>query len=188
MPEELLKQQKMSAEFIASYRALEDFVHMVSHDLQSPLKKISSFATLARLSAGDTIPDKTKHYLDRIEASAHKAAELVAGLLEYSKKSASINPPAMIDMNDVLRDVLSELELRIEESGAKIDVSLLPKIVARRTQIYWLFVNLLENAINYRSTRPLEIKIAASKSGHEWIFSVKDNGIGIDAGEWENVF
>lgn len=175
-------------ELITAYRSLEDFVHMVSHDLQSPLKKISNFAGLARMSGGDALPDQTKHYLERIEASARKASDLVTGLLEFSKQSTSTIPPEQTNVNDVISDVLSELEFQIEKARARIVVDHLPSVFARRNQLYYVFANLIENAINYKSTRPLEIKISSMLKDHERVFSVSDNGIGIDPSDFNNIF
>jgi signal transduction histidine kinase len=166
---------------------LEEFGYAVSHDLKEPLRSVSGFLELLKRRAGAKLDDKANDYIDRSLAGAERMRVLIEDLLAYARVSTGPRSLQAVDLNQVLREVLGGLEQSIEESGARIDVGELPVLQAERAQLSALFQNLIANAIKFRREQPV-IRIGAREEDGEWQFSVEDNGIGIDAEQFERVF
>jgi len=168
-----------------SNRDLDDFAHIVSHDLQSPLNKIISFGDLLKMNLGS--PEKALDYLNRIQNGAVKMNEIITSLLSFSR-ATSTRTMERVDMATLLEEVLSDFEGQINETGAKVTHDDLPTLIANKAQISQLMTNLIGNAIKYcRKEAPL-IHISAKREGHMWVCSVHDNGIGIDKKNAKRVF
>jgi len=183
--EEALKVQ--SQELNRSNKELEEYAYVASHDLKEPLHVVSSFVYLLEKRFQSKLDDHDRKYLTYIKEGVSQAQRLIKDLLEYSRagKEKSFEE---VDVSSVLTQVLANLKIVIEESGATVHYDPMPKIMANYMEMVQLFQNLTANAINYRSQKHLEIHITARSEADKWIFSIKDNGIGIDAQFKERIF
>jgi len=171
-----------------SNRNLTDFAHVVSHDLQSPLNKIISFGDLLKMEIKSALNEKGTDYLDHIQNGAHKMGHLIKSLLDYSKVTTSNLELELVDMGVVAKEVLGDLDVEIKEAGVKVTVLKLPTVHASPIQMNQLITNLVGNAIKYCRNGAPVIDIAAKKEGNLWVFSVRDNGIGIDPKDSLRIF
>ncbi len=167
---------------------LEDFSHIVAHDLKAPLRKTNSFIELLRKDIPDALSEKSSVYMGHIVQGCQKMADMIDGVLKFSKATAIQQSVGDIDLNDVVRDALTDLDLAIDESNAQVVVGTLPKVKAQALQMSQVMVNLLENAIKYRGTEPLRIELSVKEENNFWVFSVRDNGLGIDQSDSQRIF
>lgn len=142
-------QQKIE-ELHRSNKELEEFAYIASHDLQEPLRKITAFSERLQERAGNEMSNDGQLYLQRILAATQNMRLLIDNLLEFSRTSRHNDPLQKVNLTDILREVLTDLELKIEETNAKIQHSPLPSIICYHTQMKQLFTNLLSNAIKFR--------------------------------------
>ena len=133
-----------------SNKELEEFAYIASHDLQEPLRKITAFSERLQEKAKEEIGQDGQLYLQRILAATQNMRLLIDNLLEFSRTSRHNDPLENIDLNTVFKEVLADLELKIEETNAKIQHSPLPIITSYHSQMKQLFTNLLSNAIKFR--------------------------------------
>lgn len=184
--EEALRQA--NALLARSNRDLEQFAYAASHDLQEPLRSIKNFTSLLERRYRNKLGEDANEFIGYIVEGASRMETLIRDLLAYSRAVQSTSEHSSIDCNEALQTALSNLRGAIDSSGAKIDCGELPHIMANHVEIVRLFQNLVGNAVKYRSERPPEINIAASKNDREWMFEVADNGIGIPEREQERIF
>lgn len=165
-----------------SNNELEQFAYITSHDLQEPLRSIISFAELVKKQSGKLLDEENRDYLERIEACAKRMRQLIIDLLEYSKLSKSEIKFENIDLEGVVHNVVRDLDLKINEVGAEIEIRKLPKIMASHLHIRQLFQNLISNAIKFRKKdEPLRIIIDSKIIDSKFVeITVEDNGIGFD--------
>lgn len=192
--EELVRQrtlelQKLSEELARSNKELEQFAYVVSHDLQEPLRMVSSYmGLLSRRYKGkfDTSADEFIRYaLD----GAGRMREMITALLSYARVGTRGKPFEPTDCREVIKLVLTDLKIAIEESGAVVTYNSLPTVMADAVQLKQLFQNLIGNAIKFRREgEPPRVNILAQQDGDYWKFSVQDNGIGIDSQYADRVF
>lgn len=179
---------KSARELAISNRELEQFAYIASHDLQEPLHVISSFTDLLSKRCAAKLENKEKEYISFIKQSALQAKDLIEELLEYSrigKKPAE----SAIDLETVLQEVLLNLRIMVEDSKADVRHDQLPQIKAVHAEITQLFQNLISNAIKYRSQLPPQVDIKVNKlKGRMWLFSIQDNGIGIESQYKDRIF
>jgi light-regulated signal transduction histidine kinase (bacteriophytochrome) len=159
---------------------LEKFAYVASHDLQEPLRTVANFAQLLEQRYGDRLDKDATEFLGYIYSGARHMRTLVDDLLAYSRLGAKALTLSEVDCEKVLCEVLEDLKVAVQESGAVIEHDPLPGVRADAGQIKQLFANLLSNAIKFRSAAPLRIHVGATRQGGNWTFSVRDNGIGID--------
>jgi PAS domain S-box-containing protein len=176
------------ADLERSNRELEQFAYVASHDLQEPLRMVASYTQLLAQRYEGQLDDKAKKYIDYAVDGAVRMQRLINDLLAYSRVNTQGKPFEMIDSHAVLGDALRSLYAAIEENRAIVINDDLPMVRADATQLNQLFQNLISNAIKFRGTEPPGIRISADDLGSEWRFSVKDNGIGIDAQYADKVF
>jgi signal transduction histidine kinase len=178
----LRKQLKDHADDLKrSNEALENFALIASHDLQEPLRKIISFGD--RIQQNVPMEDRESSYMERMQSATRRMQTFIKDLLEFSKINSKPREFKLIDLNEIVADVLSDLETRIEQTGAKVNVETLPTILADRFQIRQLFLNLLSNSMKFHkvdSPPIVEIKCQLTPEGFLKI-SIKDNGVGFDA-------
>lgn len=169
-------------------KELEQFVYVASHDLQEPVRTINSFVNLFKAEFGDSLSAEAIEYLQFMEGAGNRAQRLIIDLLDYSRLDKN-KVFAKIDLNSVLRDVQSDLTIKIADKKAKIIVGELPTLNGYETGLRLLFQNLISNAIKFTrdGVDPI-VEISAKKDNNEWVFSVKDNGIGFSDEFREKIF
>ncbi|QSW98983.1 PAS domain-containing sensor histidine kinase [Haloterrigena alkaliphila] len=172
----------------ASNERLEHFAYAASHDLQEPLRMVSSYLQLLEKRYGDALDADGEEFLEYAVDGAERMREMIAGLLEYSRIETQGDPFEPTDLETVVEDVLADLRLRIEESGADVRVDDLPRVNGDDNQLRQLFQNLLSNAIEYSGDEPPVIRIGAQRRGEGWEISVRDEGIGIEPDDQERIF
>ena len=185
-----------------SNRELEDFAYVASHDLQEPLRKIEAFGDRLQTKCGDALSDDGKLYLERMQNAAGRMRALINSLLSYSRVTTKAQPFAPVDLTDVARDAVSDLHVRIERSGAKIECGAMPTIDADPMQMRQLLLNLVGNALKFQKEgeAPL-VRIGAELCNRDgsgpvpadpndvWCkIAVADNGIGFEEKYVDRIF
>jgi PAS domain S-box-containing protein len=183
------KLQKSAAELERSNSELQDFASVASHDLQEPLRKIQSFADELKVSMGNKIDVDEKDTLDRIIAAGERMRTLINDLLAFSRVTSMAKPFAMVNLNLIVKEVLSDLEARIQQTKGIVEVCDLPTIDADPMQIYQLLQNLIGNGLKFHApgVAPV-IKISGKNGGPNYQLSVTDNGIGFDEKYLDRIF
>lgn len=167
---------------------LERFAYVASHDLQEPLRTMASFTILLEKRYKDKLDSDANDFISFIVDGAKRMQQLINDLLAFSRAGAISKPFENIDMESVLKIAELNLELAIKESKAKITWEPLPVIKADEAQMVQIFQNLIDNAIKFRGKEPPVIHISAKQEESDWIFWVKDNGIGIDPRYFDRIF
>ncbi len=177
----------------ASNQEMQDFTFVASHDLQEPLRKVLSFGALLKDGYAEKLGEEGAGYIDRMQNAAHRMQTLITDLLDLTRVTSKARPFVMTDLNQSIREVLSDMETRIQECGATVDLDPLPVLEADPTQMRQLFQNLLGNALKFRraDVNPL-IKIKArimDPSTRDLCrISIEDNGIGFDNQYKDQIF
>ncbi|RQG96580.1 PAS domain-containing sensor histidine kinase [Natrarchaeobius chitinivorans] len=170
-----------------SNRRLEQFAYAASHDLQEPLRMITSYLQLIERRYADEFDEDGQEFIDFAVDGAERMRDMIDGLLEYSRVETRGDPFEPVDLDDVLEAVRADLQVAIEESDATITVESLPRVEGDPEQVRQVFQNVLSNAIEY-SDDPPRVDVSAVQNGSEVIVSVSDEGIGIDPEDRERVF
>jgi two-component system sensor kinase FixL len=197
--EDLLKKAHLNLQYYtrelqASNFELENFAYVSSHDLLEPLRKIRAFGDRLKLIEAGNISTQGHDYLDRVLHATDRMESLINDLLTFSRLSTRSQPFIAVDLNVILKEVINDLEVSIENTEACIEAGVLPVIDAEPTQIRQLFQNLIANAIKFRKiSEPPFITISCTKNetdpGREsYDISFADNGIGFDEKYKEKVF
>ena len=171
-----------------SNKELEQFAFIASHDLQEPLRKILTFGNMLLSKNSDKLGEKEKDYLTRMSNSAKRMSQLIGDLLKYSRVATLAENPDAVDLREVVLEVISDLELKIERLGASVDVLALPVIKARKSHLRQLFQNLIANSLKFHGDDQPHIKIYSRLTDHKWRIFVEDNGIGFDERNVERIF
>jgi PAS domain S-box-containing protein len=183
------KMLKLKLEELACSNAeLEQFAYVSSHDLQEPLRMIGSYLQLLQRRYHGELDDKADKYIDFAVDGASRMQNLINDLLEFSRVTTRAKEFKSIDCEFILNQVLSNLEVSINENEAIISHNSLPTVMADFTQLTQVFQNLISNAIKFRSEKTPKITISAREENDNWIFSVADNGIGIDPEHCDRIF
>jgi len=196
------RMQVFASQLEQSNRELRDFAGVASHDLQEPLRKIQAFAGRLRGRCGEALGPPGRDYLDRIESAAGRMQTLIQDLLVLSRVSSDAKRFMPADLGTIVHGVLSDLEVRIEQTGARIEIGYLPTIEADPVQMRQLFQNLLSNALKFQkpgvppeiviSSKMLEVQdyhLSGAVPGDEVCqIMVKDNGIGFEEQFAEQIF
>jgi len=167
---------------------LKQFAYIASHDLQSPLRSISGFVQLLKMEYEDKLSEEAVDWIRRTVQSIGQMQTLIRDLLSYSRVDARSVPFTQIPFLDIVNDALTLLESSIRDSGGRVTWDQLPVIMGDRSQLVQLIQNLIGNGLTYRGDKPPHIHLSAERSGKEWVFSVCDNGIGIDPKHYEQIF
>jgi PAS domain S-box-containing protein len=167
---------------------LEQFAYVASHDLQEPLRMVASYTELLGQRYKGQLDDKADKYIHYAVDGAKRMQRLVADLLAYSRVGSQGKPMVPVDCNAVLSYVLTVLAEPIQQADAVIDVGSLPIVQGDEGQIGQLLQNLIGNALKFRGPEPLRIAIEARLHRGRWLFSVTDNGIGVDMQHAERIF
>ncbi|MCC2631568.1 MAG: histidine kinase [Patescibacteria group bacterium] len=177
---------------LRSNRELQDFAHVASHDLQEPLRKIQTFGDRLATKYSGSLPSEGKEYLGRMMGAAGRMSALINDLLSFSRITTKGQPFEPVDLNKIAQEVISDLEIAIEQGGAAITVDKLPTVNADPMQMRQLFQNLLSNSLKYRSPEKSPvISISATplaKEKETCHIEFKDNGIGFEQQYAEKIF
>ena len=184
--EEELK--KLSEELARSNTDLRDFAYVASHDLKKPLQSIEGFAKLLARRYKGKLDAKADEFIEYIGSGVKRMQELIKDLLEYSQIGAKEKKFKPTDCSGVVQKVLGNLQAAIEESNAVVTYDELPTVMVDTPQMISLFQNLIDNAIKFHSEEAPRIHISTERKGDEWVFSIRDNGIGIDPKDSERIF
>jgi light-regulated signal transduction histidine kinase (bacteriophytochrome) len=179
-----------------SNRELQDFAHVASHDLQEPLRKVSSFSERLRTKYGDALGDQGLDYLRRMEGATVRMQGLIEDLLSLSRVTTQANPFEPVDLAVVVPEVISDLEARLEETGGTVEVGALPTVEADQAQMRQLLQNLISNALKFHEPgEPPVVKVYAEPEGRaanggrmRCRLVVEDDGIGFDEEHLGRIF
>ncbi len=171
-----------------SNRDLEHFASVASHDLQAPLRTVTAYLELLRERYQHRLDQDADDFIDFAVDGARRMQDLVRDLLEFSRVTMRGKPFSQVDAEKVLAEALANLRAAITESGAQVTHDPLPRVRVDGPQLVRVLQNLLDNAIKYRAEAPPLIHVSAHSERREWIFSVRDNGIGIAPEHHERIF
>jgi two-component system, LuxR family, sensor kinase FixL len=187
---------RQAAELARSNGELEQFAYVASHDLQEPLRKIQAFGDRLKTKYAGALPAEGADYLERMQNAANRMQTLINDLLTLSRVATNARPFVRVDLSDVARLVLSDLESRIEQLGAEVTVEPLPVVVAERLQMSQLLQNLIGNGLKFHKpgVPPLvtvKADLVRDPNGAAedvWRVTVEDNGIGFDEKYCDRIF
>ena len=167
---------------------LQQFAYVASHDLQEPLRMVSSYTQLLVRRYGGMFDADAKEFMDFIVDGATRMKQLIEDLLAYSRVGTRGHEFQPTDSGAMLEQALANLRASIESSGTQVTHDVLPTVIADDGQLVQLFQNLIGNAIKFKSDQPPRIHVGVKETKGEWIFSIRDNGIGIDPQYFERIF
>ena len=201
--EQAIEAYRVSNEaLLASNAELEKFAYIASHDLQEPLRKIQAFGTRLAGKYRDTLGEQGQDYLNRMLDSAGRMSRLIEDLLSFSRVASKSLPMATVNLNTLVGDVLKDLELRVQQSGGRVEVGTMPSVKGDASQLRQVFQNLIGNALKFArpGVTPV-VKVLAvpfeelapyadppRPAGGGWRIRVEDNGIGFEQGYAERIF
>ncbi|HEY6839306.1 MAG TPA: ATP-binding protein [Geobacteraceae bacterium] len=177
-----------SRELARSNADLEQFAYAVSHDLREPLRMIRVFLELLGKRYEGKLDADADDFIAFAADGAARMQKQIADLLDYSRVGSSGIELSPLESGVALERALGDLRLALEESGAVVTHDLLPRVLADESQLVRLFQNLIGNAIKFRGNEPLTVHVGAAEREGVWVFSVRDNGIGIASEHFEKIF
>jgi signal transduction histidine kinase len=177
-----------AAELARSNAELEQFAHVASHDLQEPLRTVTNFVQLLARRYRGRLDADADEFVQYIVDGTTRMARLIEDLLDFSRAGTPDRPVQPIDTSDSVAKAVANLDLSIRGSGAVVRYDGLPTVNGDPTQMTQLFQNLIGNAIKFRGPDPPEVRVSAALSGRDWVFSVRDNGIGIEPQYAQRIF
>jgi light-regulated signal transduction histidine kinase (bacteriophytochrome) len=166
----------------------DEFVSTAAHNLREPLREIASFSQLMAETYGSRLDSDAGHFLDRIQQGAARMQSLLSGMVDYCGAAAGDRQSALTDMEAALQQALLCADKQLTERSASVTHDPLPPVMGDFELLTKVLLHLVRNAIEYCGAYPPRIHISSRKEGHEWVFSVQDNGPGIDAAFRERVF
>jgi signal transduction histidine kinase len=175
-------------ELARSNAELQQFAYVASHDLQEPLRMVSSYLQLIQRRYGGKLGSDADEFIAFAVDGANRMRNLINDLLTYSRVGTRAKDFRATSTEEALRLGLANLKVAIEESGAKVTYDKMPDVVADDSQLVQLFQNLVGNAIKFRGDKAPEVHVVAQPNGRECVFGVRDNGIGIDPKHTERIF
>jgi PAS domain S-box-containing protein len=167
---------------------LEQFAYVASHDLQEPLRMVSSYTQLLARRYRGKLDDDADEFIAYAVDGATRMQTLINDLLAYSRVGTRGSEHAPTDVQRVFEVACANLRMAIEESGAEVASGELPTVIGDEIQLGQLFQNLIGNALKFRGERPIKVSVEAESRDGEWLFSVRDNGIGIEPQYAERIF
>ena len=168
--------------------ALDEFGSIVSHDLQEPLRTITSYLRLLERRYEALFDNDAAEFMKFATDSADRMQDMIQSLLAYARVGARGEEFAPVECKDVLADVLADLDVSLSESDGRIEVGPLPTVMGDHHQLTGLFQNLIGNALKFHGEEPPRVEISARRDGRAWTFTVRDNGIGFHPQFAQEVF
>jgi signal transduction histidine kinase len=185
--EELVAER--TSELTRSNQDLEQFAYVASHDLQEPLRMVTSFLQLLSARYGGKLDGNAKEFINFATDGAQRMHAMINDLLTYARVDKAGGRFSLVDCGEALRQTISNLQVAIRESGASITHGPMPAVQGDEVQIVQLFQNLIGNAIKFRRVGvPPKIHIEIERGEREWTISIEDNGIGIEPNYHERIF
>jgi K+-sensing histidine kinase KdpD len=181
-------QEALIKELSASNAVLSSMVRIASHDLQEPLRVIQGYCDLLKRRYSEKLDVDGTEFLDFIVEGTHRMESLIQGVLTHARVKQGIERFQRTELDGVVTEALSNIAVSIDQSGATVVADDLPIVVGDRTQLVQLFQNLILNAVRFRSSEPLVVRISCDRQGDHYLLSVADNGIGIAPAYHEEVF
>ncbi|MEO5338164.1 MAG: PAS domain S-box protein [Magnetospirillum sp. WYHS-4] len=173
----------------SSNAELQSFAYVASHDLQEPLRMVTSYLQLLERRYSEALDDQAHEFISYAVDGARRMQRLIKDLLEYSRVGTRGKPFAETEMERVFGDAMTNLTVAVADAKATVTHDPLPKVWADETQMVSLIQNLVGNAIKYRAPgRDPAIHLHVERTGMEWLFAVRDNGIGIDPKHFQRIF
>ncbi|OIQ95876.1 phytochrome-like protein cph1 [mine drainage metagenome] len=187
---DISERKAMEEDLRRSNAELEQFAYVASHDLRQPLRMISSYLNLIERHLGDSLDPEIKTFFGFAMGGAKRMDMLILDLLEYSRAGRARLPLQPVPLDEVARDAVENLQVAVAEAGAEVTLDgLFPTVRGDRGELVRLFQNLIGNAVKYRlPERPCRVWVRCKAAGGDWLLSVQDNGIGIDAKDYERAF
>jgi PAS domain S-box-containing protein len=186
LAEEKLRQQ--TEELERSNRELEQFAYVASHDLQEPLRTVSSYVQLLARRYQGKLDQDADEFIGFAVEGANRMKSLITDLLAYSRVGSSGKELAPVAMEEIFKRVIDHLQLTIDQGGATVTHDPLPAVLGDNAQMVQLLQNMIGNAIKFRGAEPPHVHVGVRKQAEHWLFFVRDNGIGIDPQHTERVF
>ena len=171
-----------------SNQDLEQFAYVASHDLQEPLRMVSSYMSLLEEEYRGELDDEADEYIDYAVDGADRMREMINALLDYSRIHTHGQDPELVHVGDAVEDTLDELRMHIDEHDATVEYGQLPTVTADPTQLRQVFQNLIKNAVEHGADDGPEVTISATDDGDCWEFSVTDDGDGIPVEDQGRLF
>lgn len=182
------KVAERTAELSSSNAELEEFAYVASHDLQEPLRMVASYTQLLAKRYKGRLDADADEFISYASDGAIRMQTMINDLLSYSRVGTKGKDFAPVDTQVILDQALENLQTAIQESGAVVTHNDLPSVVADDSQLVQVFQNLIGNAIKFRKEAPPRIHVSAERETDEWIFSIRDDGIGIDPKHRDRLF
>lgn len=183
-----MTQRKQIEELARSNQELEQFAYLASHDLQEPLRMVASYVQLLAHKYRGRLDEEAGSYIEQAVDGAKRMQALILDLLAYSRVSNQKRSFDRVDFEEVLAGALRNLETALKETGARITHDPLPTVVGDFPQFLQLFQNLIGNSLKFKGKERPVLHLGAVQKGQEWLFSLRDNGIGIDPKYAERIF
>ncbi|TVQ05955.1 MAG: PAS domain S-box protein [Balneolaceae bacterium] len=181
--------EQQTKKLAASNTELEQFAFVASHDLQEPLRMVTSFLTRLEKKYGDQLDEKAKTYIDFAVDGAKRMRQIILDLLQFSRVGKSDEVRSKVDINKIIDDYCKLRIKLIDDKSAKIIKDDLPVLTINKTPIIQVFHNLLDNALYYsKEDEPPVVHIQCREKDQEWEFSIRDNGIGIPEEYFNKIF
>ncbi len=181
--------ERFNKELERSNKELEEFALAASHDLREPIRKIIGFTQVFSREFKGKMDENSKENIGFITEGAQRMRMLIDDILEFSRVGRAELTLEMVSFNDIVKEALDNLQQAIKDHQAKIQYNNLPILAVHKIYMIRLFQNLIENAIKYRKENvPPEITITAQKDKSKWLFSVRDNSIGIEKEFHQRIF
>jgi light-regulated signal transduction histidine kinase (bacteriophytochrome) len=179
---------RKAQELSRSNAELEQFAYVASHDLQEPLRMISSYTQLLARRYAERLDSDAREFMEFVVDGAARMKQLIEDLLAYSRVGTHGKQLKSTDCGAVLQKALTNLRSAIETNGAVITHDALPTVAADGTQLAQLFQNLIGNAIKFQGKNAPRVHISAQAQDETWLFVIEDNGIGIEPQYFERIF
>lgn len=167
---------------------LEQFAYVASHDLQEPLRKVASFCQLLQRRYQGLLDERGEQYIEYAVDGAKRMQGLINDLLAFSRVGRNPGEHVVVETGRLVDDALANLEVALSLSGGKVERGELPEVRVEPALMTAVFQNLIGNALKFNGETPPEVRVTAERDGDDWVFSVSDNGIGIDPEYAERIF